>query len=62
MADEIKFYSSTEELPDAVSNGNIYFILKEDDSAALVVDLNNQRYTVNPSISPASTPLSQYLL
>ena len=62
MADEIKFYSSTEELPDAVSNGNIYFILKEDDSAALVVDLNNQRYTVNPSIPLAGGIVEEGLI
>lgn len=62
MADEIKFYSSTEELPDAVSNGNIYFILKEDDSAALVVDLNNQRYTVNPSIPLAGGTVEEGLI
>ena len=62
MADEIKFYSSTEELPDIISNGNIYFILKEDDSAALVVDLNNQRYTVNPSIPLAGGSVEKGLI
>lgn len=61
MANEIRFYESTAELPTTVEEGAIYFILKEDNIAAIKVDLNGSRYTVNPEI-PLATEESAGLL
>lgn len=61
MANEIRFYESTADLPVIIEEGAIYFILKENNIAALKVDLNGNRYTVNPEI-PLATEESAGLL
>lgn len=61
MANQINFYESFNDLPSNIENGNIYFILKENNIAALKVDLNGNRYTVNPDI-PLATEESAGLL
>lgn len=61
MANEIRFYESTADLPATIEEGAIYFILKEDNIATIKVDLNGNRYTVNPEI-PLATEESAGLL
>lgn len=54
MANQINFYESLNDLPSKRENGNIYFILKDDNIAELKVDLNNERYTVKTDIPEAT--------
>ena len=63
MTNDIKFYYSLNDIPETVRNGNIYFILDENNNVGHIkIDIENNRYDIKPEFYNEATDTAAGLM
>ena len=63
MANDLKFYYGNTNLPQEITNGNLYFVLADESEkiASLFLDIEDKRYEIKPVIEEATVDKSGLL-